>query len=150
MACANMHASCQGHVTYAACRHWLLQVLEILSHVNKRTRAAPTVRLPLQELAALYAGGGAAWQLWARRATQPPLPIQELLAHKCPHPLPSFWALWRAAPNSSPMARSFAVVYLEQAVARAPPAERLEQARRGRPGRGLHLGAQLQWTGTRN
>lgn len=32
------------------------KVLEILSHVNKRTRALPTLRLPLRELAVLYAG----------------------------------------------------------------------------------------------
>ena len=32
------------------------QVLEILSHANKRTRALPQLQLPLRDLAALYAG----------------------------------------------------------------------------------------------
>lgn len=68
------------------------QVLEILSHANKRTKAAPGLRLPLADLAALY-----------------------------------------AAPATAPMARNFAVVYLEQAVARATPAERYAQARRRPP-----------------
>ncbi|PRW21127.1 proteasome-associated ECM29-like protein isoform X1 [Chlorella sorokiniana] len=62
------------------------KVLEILSHANKRTRALPTLRLPLRELAELY-----------------------------------------AAPGTAVMARSFAVVYLEQAVARAAPEERFAQ-----------------------
>ena len=35
------------------------KVLDILSHVNKRTRALPTLRLPLHELAAVYIGGQA-------------------------------------------------------------------------------------------
>lgn len=38
------------------------QVLEILSHANKRTRALPALRLPLKELAELYAGARF-WQL---------------------------------------------------------------------------------------
>lgn len=38
------------------CPSPLPQVLEILSHANKRVRALPTLRLPLQELAELYAG----------------------------------------------------------------------------------------------
>lgn len=33
------------------------KVLEILSHVNKRIRALPALRLPLHELATFYAGG---------------------------------------------------------------------------------------------
>ncbi len=32
------------------------KVLEILAHVNKRIRPLPALRLPLPELAALYAG----------------------------------------------------------------------------------------------
>ena len=35
------------------------KVLDILSHVNKRTRALPALRLPLHELAAVYTGGQA-------------------------------------------------------------------------------------------
>ncbi|EFN52702.1 hypothetical protein CHLNCDRAFT_138705 [Chlorella variabilis] len=51
------------------------KVLEILSHCNKRTRSLPALRLPLRELAVLY-----------------------------------------AAPGTGPMARNFAIVYLEQAL----------------------------------
>ena len=35
------------------------KVLDILSHTNKRTRALPSLRLPLHELAAVYTGGQA-------------------------------------------------------------------------------------------
>ena len=63
------------------------KVLEILSHVNKRGRALPALRLPLHELAALY-----------------------------------------SAPGSGAMARNFAIVYMEQAVARAPPTDRFAEA----------------------
>lgn len=48
-----------------------LQVLEVLSHANKRTRALPQLKLPLHELAALYAGAwvGGWWDLGgAKRA----------------------------------------------------------------------------------
>lgn len=38
------------------------KVLEILSHCNKRTRSLPALRLPLRELAVLYAG--ALWRWW--------------------------------------------------------------------------------------
>ena len=62
------------------------KVLEILSHVNKRTKAAPKVQLPLPQLVALF-----------------------------------------AAPDSTPLQRNFALVYVEAAAARAPPAARLEQ-----------------------
>lgn len=66
------------------------QVLEILSHVNKRIKALPALQLPLHELVATY-----------------------------------------RAPDSGPMARNFALVYIETAAGRAPPAARFAEVRGG-------------------
>lgn len=134
VACAHAHASCKPYAAAPDCLPCLSQVLEILSHVNKRTRAAPNVRLPLTELATLYAGEWGPWQP-ARGRRRPQLPGQLFSSKKSSrkHPWhrrgsPTLAPRWYAAPGSGPMARNFAVVYLEQAIARAPPAERLEQA----------------------
>lgn len=68
-----------------------LQVLEILSHVNKRIKALPALQLPLHELVASYTSA-----------------------------------------QSGPMARNFALVYVENAAGRAPPEARFAQVRRQR------------------
>ena len=62
------------------------KVMEILSHVNKRLKAQPTMRLPLEDLTALYVN-----------------------------------------PERPPMVRNFALVYVEQAHARATPEDRAAQ-----------------------
>lgn len=123
------------------------KVLEILSHANKRTRALPALRLPLHELAELYAGEGgrsgcrggrsgpfevACGNGWAlgRPAGVPRCCRPTPRPHSCSTLPPTCLSpAAPAAPETGVMARNFAVVYLEQAVARAPPAERFAEAR---------------------
>ena len=59
---AGQHSPRQSNAQFFSPRSF--QVLEILSHANKRTRALPALRLPLKELAELYAG---AWFWWFDR-----------------------------------------------------------------------------------
>ncbi len=112
-------------------------MLEILSHANKRTRALPALRLPLRELAELYAGEEAVWrktvtsrlcgQAFQGAARLLLLAVTTDLAPATAYHL-SCPYLHAAAPGTAAMARNFAVVYLEQAVARAAPEERFTQA----------------------
>lgn len=93
----HMKHNCIPHVSLL-----FQQVMEILTHVNKRVKGQPSIKLPVKELLPLAA------------AMPPPAADPQA---------PS------TSPAAQAMVRSFALVYLEMAFDRASPEERYEAVR---------------------
>jgi hypothetical protein len=100
------------------------QVLELLSHINKRVKASQAIPLPLAALAAAAALPGA-----------PPAPLPTLFtpaksSTTSTAATPATAAVGQAGAAGSPLVRSFGLVYVDLALPRATPAEQLAAVRR--------------------
>lgn len=119
------------------------KVLEILSHVNKRLKALPRLRLPTADLLTLFTGATGAAAAATAAATAPGTAAtpasstatsdaaavaavaSSAVAAACAPAAVAAVAATATTPPPPPLVKNFALVYLEMACDRADPAEQI-------------------------
>lgn len=106
------------------------QVLELLSHINKRVKASQAIPLPLAALAAAAALPGAPPAPQPTLFTPPSAASKAATTGTAATPAAAAPAGGQAGAAGSPLVRSFGLVYVDLALPRATPAEQLAAVRR--------------------